>query len=155
MSPAETDKAALAEGKADFIALGRELIADPEWGLKVEAGKPVRRCLACNTCINGMRGGAPIHCVVNPWAGRETELPAKSPLTGERIGVIGEGPADQDHTRIDINANRRLGMIDILRPTCDATRRDHVDIAAQRDRAIFPDIANSATKLDPPAHVME
>jgi 2,4-dienoyl-CoA reductase-like NADH-dependent reductase (Old Yellow Enzyme family) len=86
-------EAALAEGKADFIALGRTLIADPKWGLKVEAGKPVRRCLACNTCINGMRGGAPIHCVVNPWAGRETELPAKSPLTGERIGVIGAGPA--------------------------------------------------------------
>jgi 2,4-dienoyl-CoA reductase-like NADH-dependent reductase (Old Yellow Enzyme family) len=86
-------EAALAEGKADFIALGRPLIADPAWPAKVAAGKPVRRCIACNTCVDGMRGGASIHCLVNPWAGRELQLPARSPMSGERICVIGAGPA--------------------------------------------------------------
>jgi dimethylglycine catabolism A len=86
-------EAALADGKADFIALGRPLIADPDWGGKVASGVPTRRCIACNTCIDGMRGGASIHCLVNPWAGHETELPVTSPLAGERICVIGAGPS--------------------------------------------------------------
>jgi 2,4-dienoyl-CoA reductase-like NADH-dependent reductase (Old Yellow Enzyme family) len=86
-------EAALAEGKADFVALGRPLIADPDWGRKVGTGASPRRCIACNTCIDGMRGGASIHCLVNPWAGRETLLPKRSPLAGERICVIGAGPA--------------------------------------------------------------
>lgn len=86
-------EAALVQGKVDFIALGRSLIADPDWPRKVAGGAIPRRCIACNTCINGMRGGAAIHCLVNPWAGRETELPEMSPLAGERICVIGAGPA--------------------------------------------------------------
>ena len=86
-------EAALAEGKADFIALGRPLVADPLWPARAAAGAPVRRCVACNTCVDGMRGGASIHCLVNPWAGREPELPARSPLAGQRICVLGAGPA--------------------------------------------------------------
>ncbi|MGA9951282.1 MAG: NADH:flavin oxidoreductase, partial [Xanthobacteraceae bacterium] len=49
-------RAAVEDGKADFIALGRTLIADPQWVEKVARGEPIRRCLACNTCINEMRG---------------------------------------------------------------------------------------------------
>ncbi|MBN8964994.1 MAG: NADH:flavin oxidoreductase, partial [Rhizobiales bacterium] len=62
--------AAVAEGKADFIALGRTLVAEPRWVEKVRHGEPIRRCLACNTCIDGMRSGAGISCVVNGAAGR-------------------------------------------------------------------------------------
>ena len=67
-----TAEAAVASGKTDFIALGRTLVADPQWVEKVARGEPIRRCLACNTCINDMRGGARIGCVVNGAAGRET-----------------------------------------------------------------------------------
>ena len=63
---------AVAAGKTDFIALGRTLIADPQWVEKLRRNEPVRRCLACNTCIDEMRGGARIGCVVNGAAGRET-----------------------------------------------------------------------------------
>ena len=62
---------AVASGKADFVALGRTLIADPEWVVKLQRNEPPRRCLACNTCVNEMRGGAQLHCVVNGAAGRE------------------------------------------------------------------------------------
>ncbi len=86
-------QAAVADGKTDFIALGRTLIADPQWAEKVQRGEPVRRCLACNTCINEMRGGARIGCVVNGVAGRETVFAAPRPPRGERIAVIGAGPA--------------------------------------------------------------
>ncbi|MGH6672576.1 MAG: NAD(P)-binding protein, partial [Xanthobacteraceae bacterium] len=86
-------EAAVASGKTDFIALGRTLVADPQWAAKVARGEPVRRCLACNTCINEMRGGARIGCVVNGAAGRETVYDVAKPPNGERIAVIGAGPA--------------------------------------------------------------
>jgi 2,4-dienoyl-CoA reductase-like NADH-dependent reductase (Old Yellow Enzyme family) len=80
-------------GKADFIALGRTLVADPQWVDKLRRGEPIRRCLACNTCIDGMRGGAGISCVVNGTAGRESLFANPAPPQGERIAVIGAGPA--------------------------------------------------------------
>jgi 2,4-dienoyl-CoA reductase-like NADH-dependent reductase (Old Yellow Enzyme family) len=86
-------QAAVADSKTDFIALGRTLVADPQWVDKVSRGEPVRRCLACNTCINEMRGGARIGCVVNGAAGRESLFAAAKPPHGERIAVIGAGPA--------------------------------------------------------------
>jgi 2,4-dienoyl-CoA reductase-like NADH-dependent reductase (Old Yellow Enzyme family) len=85
---------AVASGKADFVSLGRTLIADPEWVAKLDHGEPIRRCLACNTCVNEMRGGTPLRCVVNGAAGREKEFAAAAASpTGERIAVVGAGPA--------------------------------------------------------------
>ena len=81
---------AVATGRADF---SRTLIADPQWVEKLRRGEPIRRCLACNTCINEMRGGAGIGCVVNAAAGRERMFADRSPPRGERIAVIGAGPA--------------------------------------------------------------
>jgi dimethylglycine catabolism A len=88
-----TAEAAVNEGKADFIALGRTLVADPQWVEKVRRGEPIRRCLACNTCINEMRGGARIGCVVNGAAGRETSFTDAAIPRGKHIAVIGAGPA--------------------------------------------------------------
>src|SRR5258708_20758849 len=84
---------AVAAGKADFIALGRALIAEPQWVEKLARAEPIRRCLACNTCINEMRGGARIGCVVNAAAGRERFFADRRAPRGERIAVIGAGPA--------------------------------------------------------------
>src|ERR1700683_3617540 len=86
-------QAAVASGKTDFIALGRTLVADPQWVDKVSRGEPIRRCLACNTCINEMRGGARIGCVVNGAAGRETHFLNVAAGAGGRIAVVGAGPA--------------------------------------------------------------
>jgi len=84
---------AVAAGKADFIALGRPLIADPAWVNKPLRGEPVRRCLACNTCVNEMRGGAKLGCVVNAAVGRERRFRDAKRVKGERIAVVGAGPA--------------------------------------------------------------
>jgi 2,4-dienoyl-CoA reductase-like NADH-dependent reductase (Old Yellow Enzyme family) len=97
--------AAVADGKADFIALGRTLVADPEWVNKLARGEPIRRCLACNTCINEMRGGARIGCVVNGAAGRETLFAHPSPPHGERIAVIGAGPAGLAYASLVADGN--------------------------------------------------
>jgi dimethylglycine catabolism A len=98
--------AAVASGKTDFIALGRTLIADPQWVDKLSRGEPIRRCLACNTCINEMRGGARIGCVVNGAAGRETMFADPRPPRGERIAVIGAGPAGLTYASLVAEGNK-------------------------------------------------
>jgi 2,4-dienoyl-CoA reductase-like NADH-dependent reductase (Old Yellow Enzyme family) len=100
-----TAEAAVANGKTDFVALGRSLIADPQWPEKVRRGEPVRRCLSCNTCINEMRGGARIGCVVNGATGREILFAAPQGPRGERIAVIGAGPAGLTYASLVADAN--------------------------------------------------
>jgi dimethylglycine catabolism A len=100
-----TATAAVATGKTDFVALGRTLIADPQWVEKLRRGEPIRRCLACNTCINEMRGGARIGCVVNSAAGRETRYADRKPPCGERIAIIGAGPAGLTYASLIADAN--------------------------------------------------
>ncbi len=97
---------AVASGKADFIALGRTLVADPQWVEKLRRGRPIRRCLACNTCINEMRGGSRIGCVVNGAAGRETEFEHPTLPPGERIAVIGAGPAGLTYASLVAETNK-------------------------------------------------
>lgn len=53
----EVAERVLEEGMADFVALGRTLIADPHWPRKVEEGRvpEIRKCISCNIgCIGGM-----------------------------------------------------------------------------------------------------
>ena len=71
-SPALAEQA-VAQGQADMIALGRQLIADPDWPRKVRESRveTIRPCIACNTCVDSMREGSRLHCLVNPNVGRE------------------------------------------------------------------------------------
>ncbi len=64
----------LREGKADLIALGRQLLADPFWPQKVRTGKEseVVLCTYCDTCTQDMKSGRPISCPQNPNLGKET-----------------------------------------------------------------------------------
>ena len=96
---------AVAAGKADFIALGRALIAEPRWVEKLTCAEPIRRCLACNTCINEMRGGAAIGCVVNAAAGRERFFADRRPRRAEHIAVIGAGPAGLTYASLVAEGN--------------------------------------------------
>jgi tRNA-dihydrouridine synthase len=96
---------AIGQGKTDFIALGRTLIAEPQWVEKVRRGEPIRRCLSCNTCINEMRGGARIGCVVNGAAGRETLFAAPQIPQKQRIAVIGAGPAGLTYASLVADGN--------------------------------------------------
>src|SRR6266511_272050 len=75
------------------------------WVEKLRRGEPTRRCLACNTCINEMRGGARVGCVVNAAAGRETMFADRRPPRGERIAVIGAGPAGLTYASLVAEGN--------------------------------------------------
>ena len=97
---------AVKRGKADFIALGRTLIADPAWVNKLLRGEPARRCLACNTCVNEMRGGARLGCVVNAAVGRERMFRDAVPVKGERVAVVGAGPAGLTYASLAARHNK-------------------------------------------------
>ena len=94
------------EDRADLIALGRSLIADPEWVLKAQSAKPIRRCLWCNACVDGMRAGDPLRCVVNPAAARELDYASSHLPQGERIAVhvSSERPGPGVDTPADLEA---------------------------------------------------
>lgn len=86
----------LAENKANFIALGRAQIADPEWCYKSLTGREadINPCIGCNQgCIDHVNSGRPITCTVNPWVGREYKLVSNSVQNREKVVVVGGGPA--------------------------------------------------------------
>jgi 2,4-dienoyl-CoA reductase-like NADH-dependent reductase (Old Yellow Enzyme family)/thioredoxin reductase len=87
----------ISSGKADLVALGRTLIADPDWPVKAETGreKEIKRCIGCSECIKARHDeGTGLRCGVNPTVGTigETEVFAPA-LNRKRVLVIGAGPA--------------------------------------------------------------
>jgi dimethylglycine catabolism A len=98
-------RAAVESGKVDMVALGRTLIADPDWARKARSGSAVRRCLSCNHCVNSMRSGAHISCVVNPIAGHELDFVDTRLPEGEKICVVGAGPAGLSYASLVAHRN--------------------------------------------------
>ncbi|MDY6916638.1 MAG: NADH:flavin oxidoreductase [Chloroflexota bacterium] len=89
----------LEDGKADFVALGRPLIADPQWPTKAREGRDedIRKCISCNTgCIGGhVFYDLYMRCTVNPVVGREREegwIHLKPAEKKKKVMVIGAGP---------------------------------------------------------------
>jgi NADPH-dependent 2,4-dienoyl-CoA reductase/sulfur reductase-like enzyme len=85
----------IAEGKADFIALGRPLLGDPELPNKIRAGRAedVWQCLYCNNCVIVDAEIFPGACSVNPFAFREERYPLQRTETPKDIMVVGGGLA--------------------------------------------------------------
>lgn len=85
----------LAEDRVDLVALGRGLLADPEWPNKAadKAKGPIRECIACNWCVQAISNQKPIECSVNPLTGNEDRPPMKKALSPKKIAIVGAGPA--------------------------------------------------------------
>jgi len=86
----------LQEKKADLIALGRALIADPDWPVKAEKGQKMRYCIKCNTCHQRLFNKMYVKCTVNPQAGEEKRLELKRALSPKKVAVVGAGPAGME-----------------------------------------------------------
>ena len=86
----------IARGDADMVSLARGMLADAEFANKAKAGDRagINICIACNqACLDHIFSGKFASCLVNPRAGRETQL-AYLPVTKKKaVAVVGGGPA--------------------------------------------------------------
>ncbi|MCW3063227.1 MAG: NADH:flavin oxidoreductase, partial [Solirubrobacterales bacterium] len=88
--------AAIARGTCDAVAVGRALLADPEWAAKASAGRAadIRPCIGTvDACAGMLAHGDPISCSVNPEVGRETRGRVERANPPRRVVVVGAGPA--------------------------------------------------------------
>jgi 2,4-dienoyl-CoA reductase-like NADH-dependent reductase (Old Yellow Enzyme family)/thioredoxin reductase len=96
----ELGEQALGDGKADFISIGRGLLADPELPNKLERRErdSIRPCIRCNEmCLNRVPLGT--RCTVNSELGYEGyEL--KAAQKKKKVLVAGGGPAGMEAARI-------------------------------------------------------
>lgn len=115
-----------AEFPTGYIAVGRALIADPDFIGKCqgEVKGVIRPCLACaEGCLGGVKSGQGLQCLVNPQAGKEAEIieSAKEP---KRYAVVGGGLAGMEAAVIlkerghdvDLYEKDKLGGQFILAP---------------------------------------
>lgn len=87
----------IASGKADFVAMCRPLMADPDMPAKYAHDLPQERrpCLRCDTCTKHLFIPKPIYCAVNPMSAMTSELRDGSvpkAATAKKVAVIGGGP---------------------------------------------------------------
>ena len=86
----------IARGDADFIAVARQHLADPDFLKNAREGHPedTLECLACNQgCIERLSLEAlPIRCAINPQTGQELLYPAGPAAVIRNVWVIGAGP---------------------------------------------------------------
>ncbi|WP_193749491.1 NADPH-dependent 2,4-dienoyl-CoA reductase [Rhodococcus triatomae] len=92
----ETAEEILARGDAQLISAARPLLADPDWVNKAAADRSdeINTCIACNqACLDHAFANKHVSCLLNPRAGRETELVLSPTRRRRSIAVVGAGPA--------------------------------------------------------------
>ena len=87
----------LAEGKADIIGMGRELICDPDFPNKARKGlrDEIIPCMRCNSCIAPIAPGGNFSfgCSANPRIARDRMLQrVRAPNSSKKVVVVGGGP---------------------------------------------------------------
>jgi NADPH-dependent 2,4-dienoyl-CoA reductase/sulfur reductase-like enzyme len=93
----------LRQGKADLVAMGRALIADPDLPNKAAQGRfdDIRYCIYCNTCIDKLNSlPGYVRCAINAEAGRESEMPIIPTERPKKVLVAGGGPAGLEAARV-------------------------------------------------------
>jgi len=95
--------AILAEGKADFIAIGRGHLCDAEWTNKAAARREqlIVPCIGCMHCVDTIFSFRRIQCAVNARTGRELEFSGlRQDGEGRGVAVVGGGPAGMEAARV-------------------------------------------------------
>ena len=106
---------ALADGKADMIAMGRWLIADPDLPNKIKTGKQedIRPCTACFHCSDVRSPTiSRIYCAINPVVGAESTYELNMTKAPKKIVVIGGGPAGMVSSHILAHRGHHVKLLE-------------------------------------------
>ena len=92
----------LKTGKADMVAMGRALLADPDFPKKAAAGRwgEIAPCVGDLHCLMSLYGDRTISCLVNYTAGRESEASLIASNQPKKILVAGGGPGGLEAARV-------------------------------------------------------
>jgi len=99
----ELAKKVVEEGIADYVCLGRPLLADPEWPNKVKSGKAadIKPCITCNdACVGRGYDMKYLGCTVNAQVGMENTYTITAAHSKKKVLVIGGGPAGMEAARV-------------------------------------------------------
>ena len=106
----------IREGKADLVATGRALIADPHWPLKAQEGRldEIRRCVACNQgCMEKIVTNGTLSCLYNPEVGCEDAGKLKKRAgTRKKVLVIGGGVAGMEAAYVTATRGHDVTLIE-------------------------------------------
>lgn len=107
-------EAILQAGKADFVAVGRPFIADPEFASKASAGRyaDITPCIFCNRCVQSLSLGLRAFCTVNPRACREGQITVKPAATAKQVVVVGGGPAGLEAAIVAAGRGHRVAIFE-------------------------------------------
>jgi len=91
---------ALAEGKTDFVGIGRAQLADPAWVEKAREGHADRIRLCVGIVQDCRRAEGIVACTINARTGRELEWgPVRRAAVARRVVVAGGGPGGLEAAR--------------------------------------------------------
>ncbi len=86
----------IADQQADLVAIGRALLADPQWPNKTQKNQTdqINQCIACNQgCIARLFANQDVQCTVNPLCGFESKYKFSPSSHPQKIVIVGGGPA--------------------------------------------------------------
>ena len=113
----EVAEGILAAGDADMVSMARPLLADADFVIKAAENRAdeINTCIACNqACLDHVFKRQHASCLVNPRAGRETELNYEPVAAGaaKRIAVVGAGPAGLAASTVLAQRGHTVELID-------------------------------------------
>ena len=86
----------LADTNVALISMARPLLSDPDWVRKAQEDRAdeINTCISCNqACLDHAFVHKTVSCLLNPRAGRETQLTITPVRRRRRVAVVGAGPA--------------------------------------------------------------
>jgi len=93
----------IIDKKADLIAMGRPLLADPDLPKKAMEGKndDIRKCIACNDgCLGNLYRFRRLSCALNPSVGKEKQYRIRPAKDAKQVAIVGGGPAGLEAARL-------------------------------------------------------
>jgi len=111
----ELAESVIRDGRADFVSIGRALLADPHLMQKMETGRveDIRPCLSCGTCLDSIRWRKEgVCCVVNPTLGREKDSEIKPADSPKKVVVVGGGPGGMEAARVAALRGHKVVLFD-------------------------------------------